>query len=77
MTRDPSSRRAVRFPAAYGAPGGPDSLLRWSDVEERTRPVGERYVGAGRVPATAWIFRQAASTWRRSVEVCPIDTRML
>ena len=37
MTRKPSSVRAVRFPAAYGAPGGPDSLLPWSYVEERVR----------------------------------------
>lgn len=37
MTREPSSARPVRFPAAYGAPGGPDTLLPWSYVEERLR----------------------------------------
>jgi general stress protein 26 len=29
--------RAVRFPTGYGTPGGPDSLLPWSHVEERMR----------------------------------------
>lgn len=37
MARQPSSARAVRFPAEYGAPGGPDSLLPWPYVEERVR----------------------------------------
>jgi hypothetical protein len=37
MTSEPSSVRSVRFPAAYGTPGGPDSLLPWSYVEERLR----------------------------------------
>jgi hypothetical protein len=37
MTNDPSSVRAVRFPPEYGTPGGADSLLSWSYVEERLR----------------------------------------
>jgi hypothetical protein len=37
MTRTPSSARAVRFPAGYGTPGGPDSLLPWSHVDDRMR----------------------------------------
>lgn len=36
-TDDPSSARPVRFPAAYGVPGSPDSLLPWSYVVERMR----------------------------------------
>src|SRR4029450_4259370 len=37
MTGESFSARPVRFPAAYGAPGGPESLLPWSHVEERMR----------------------------------------
>jgi hypothetical protein len=37
MTGESFSARPVRFPAAYGAPGGPESLLPWSHVEERLR----------------------------------------
>ena len=37
MTGEPSSVRSVRFPAAYGTPGGADSLLPWSYVEQRLR----------------------------------------
>ena len=37
MTGEPASARSVRFPAAYGTPGGPDRLLDWSYVEERLR----------------------------------------
>ena len=37
MTRGRSSVRPVRFPAPYGTPGGPESLLPWSYVEERLR----------------------------------------
>ena len=37
MAREPSSARAVRFPTGYGTPGGADSLLSWSHVEERMR----------------------------------------
>src|SRR5438445_13402684 len=44
MTRKPSSVRAVRFPAAYGAPGGPDSLLPWSYVEERVRVASNYWI---------------------------------
>src|SRR5438093_11691774 len=35
MTGGRSSVRSVRFPAAYGTPGGPDSLLPWTYVEKR------------------------------------------
>ena len=44
MTRKPSSVHAVRFPAAYGAPGGPDSLLPWSYVEERVRVASNYWI---------------------------------
>ena len=44
MTRKPSSVRAVRFPAAYGAPGGPDSLLPWSYIEERVRVASNYWI---------------------------------
>lgn len=37
MTGEPFSVRSVRVPAAYGTPGGPESLLPWSYVEERMR----------------------------------------
>jgi Pyridoxamine 5'-phosphate oxidase len=37
MTRKAPSVRAVRFPAAYGAPGEADALLPWSYVEDRVR----------------------------------------
>ena len=37
MSREPSSRGSVRFPAAYGTPGGPDSFLPWGYIEERIR----------------------------------------
>src|SRR5262245_64212296 len=37
MTGEGFSARSVRFPAAYGVPGGPESLLPWSHVEERMR----------------------------------------
>ena len=37
MARVPSSFGPVRFPGAYGTPGGPDSLLPWSYVEARLR----------------------------------------
>src|SRR5262245_66009420 len=37
MTREPSSTGAIRFPAGYGTPGGPDSLLSWGYVEDRLR----------------------------------------
>ena len=34
---EPSSVRPVRFPDAYGTPGGMGSLIPWSHVEERMR----------------------------------------
>jgi general stress protein 26 len=37
MASEPASARAVRFPAEYGTPGGPESLRPWSDVEARLR----------------------------------------
>ena len=37
MTRKAPAVRAVRFPAAYGAPGEADALLPWSYVEDRVR----------------------------------------
>src|SRR5918995_5606853 len=53
MSREPSSARPVRFPAAYGTPGGPDSLLPWSYVETRMRAASNYWittVGAGARP---------------------------
>jgi hypothetical protein len=44
MTSEPSSVRAVRFPAAYGTPGGPDSLLPWSYVEKRLRAASNYWI---------------------------------
>jgi hypothetical protein len=44
MTREPASVGAVRFPAAYGSPGGPDTLLPWSYVEERMRGAANYWV---------------------------------
>ena len=44
MTRKPSSVRAVRFPAEYGAPGEADALLPWSYVEERVRAASNYWV---------------------------------
>ena len=44
MTREPSSVRSVRFPAAYGTPGGPDSLLPWSYVEGRLRTASNYWI---------------------------------
>jgi hypothetical protein len=32
---EPPAVRAVRFPAGYGTPGGPEGLLPWSYVETR------------------------------------------
>lgn len=34
----------MRFPAAYGTPGGPDSLLPWSYVEERFRAASNYWI---------------------------------
>ena len=44
MTLGPSSARAVRFPPGYGTPGGPDSLLPWSYVEERMRAASNYWI---------------------------------
>jgi hypothetical protein len=44
MTGEPSSVRSVRFPAAYGTPGGRDSLLSWSYVEERLRAASNYWI---------------------------------
>ena len=44
MANEPSSVRSVRFPAAYGTPGGPDSLLPWSYVEERLRAASNYWI---------------------------------
>ena len=44
---------AVRFPAEYGTPGGPDSLLPWSYVEDRMRAASNYWlvtVGPGPRP---------------------------
>ena len=53
MTREPSAVGAARFPAGYGTPGGPDSLLPWSYVEERMRAASNYWlttVGPGARP---------------------------
>jgi general stress protein 26 len=44
MTREPSSVGAVRFPAGYGTPGGPDSLLPWRYVEDRLRAASNYWI---------------------------------
>ena len=44
MTSESSSVRAVRVPAAYGTPGGPDRLLPWSYVEERLRAASNYWI---------------------------------
>jgi len=44
MTGEAFSVRSVRFPAAYGALGGPDSLLPWSHVEERMRSASNYWI---------------------------------
>jgi hypothetical protein len=44
MTREPSSIRSVRFPVGYGTPGGPDSLLPWSYIEERLRAASNYWI---------------------------------
>ena len=51
MTGEPSSVRPVRFPAAYGPPGGPDSLLPWSYVEERLRAAANYWITTVGPPA--------------------------
>jgi nitroimidazol reductase NimA-like FMN-containing flavoprotein (pyridoxamine 5'-phosphate oxidase superfamily) len=44
MTSKPASARPVRFPAEYGTPGGPDSLLPWSYVEDRLRAASNYWI---------------------------------
>jgi hypothetical protein len=44
MSRGRVAVRPVRFPAAYGTPGGPDSLLPWSYVETRLRAAGNYWI---------------------------------
>jgi general stress protein 26 len=44
MNGEAFSVRPVRFPAAYGAPGGPESLLPWSHVEERMRRASNYWI---------------------------------
>jgi len=44
MTTPERPVRSVRFPAAYGAPGGPESLLPWSYVEERLRAASNYWI---------------------------------
>lgn len=44
MPSEPRSARSVRFPAAYGTPGGPGDLLPWSHVEERLRAAANYWV---------------------------------
>lgn len=41
---EPSSVRPVRFPDAYGTPGGMDSLLPWSHVEDRMRAASNYWI---------------------------------
>jgi general stress protein 26 len=44
MNGEAFSVRPVRFPAAYGTPGGPESLLPWSHVEERMRRASNYWI---------------------------------
>ncbi len=44
MTGEPFSVRSVRFPVAYGTPGGSDRHLPWSYVEERMRAASNYWV---------------------------------
>jgi nitroimidazol reductase NimA-like FMN-containing flavoprotein (pyridoxamine 5'-phosphate oxidase superfamily) len=44
MTGESLSARPVRFPAAYGAPGGAESLLPWRHVEERMRRASNYWI---------------------------------
>src|SRR5207245_10931987 len=44
MTTPERSVRSVRFPAAYGAPGGLESLLPWSYVEVRLRAASNYWI---------------------------------
>jgi general stress protein 26 len=44
LSRAPLSVGSVRFPAAYGTPGGPESLLPWSYVEARMRAASNYWI---------------------------------
>jgi hypothetical protein len=44
MAGEPSSVRSVHFPAGYGAPGGPESLLPWSYIVERMRAASNYWI---------------------------------
>ena len=44
MTSELCSVRSVRLPPAYGTPGGPDSLVPWSYVEERLRAAANYWI---------------------------------
>jgi hypothetical protein len=44
MAREPTAVGPVRFPSPYGPPGSPDTLRRWSDIEERLRAAANYWV---------------------------------
>ena len=44
MKGEPEAVRAVRFPPAYGTPGGPDSRLSWSYVEARLQAAANYWI---------------------------------
>jgi hypothetical protein len=44
MAREPVSIRSVRFPPEYGQPGGPESLIAWSDIEARIRAASNYWI---------------------------------
>jgi len=44
MKGEPGAVRAVRFPLEYGTPGGPDSLVPWSYVEDRLRSAANYWI---------------------------------
>lgn len=44
MATEPTSVRAVRFPAEYGTPGGPESRRPWSAVEARLRAASNYWI---------------------------------
>jgi len=44
MSGGRGSVRAVRFPAAYGTPGGPESRLAWSWVEQRIKAASNYWI---------------------------------
>jgi len=44
MTGERGAVGAVRFPATYGTPGGPESRLQWSWVEQRVRAASNYWI---------------------------------